>query len=261
MAPEAAGERRTGDGLAGAIGETIRGLAHFTFFVGTVSHPSIQRVLWIQSFDPHPTTHFSIDQDTGRIGFGTGTPTAALDIAPRDGIADLRLASAGESWRFTNRGEVMTLSRDGSGGEELEIRGRLDAAGPTMVVQGSVQGTQVVNSSSRKLKTGFEDLDASTVLAKLAELPVSTWRYRHEPEGSHHVGPVAEDFQALFGLGDGETISTVDALGVLMAGLQALHAETRVLRERIEELEGRAPTTAPTAGGAGGATARAAADR
>jgi len=204
MAPEAAGERRTGDGLAGAIGETIRGLAHFTFFVGTLSHPSIQRVFWIQSIDPHPTTHFSIDRDTGRIGFGTGTPTAALDIAPRDGIADLRLASAGESWRFTNRGEVMTLSRDGSGGEELEIRGRLDAAGPTMVVQGSVQGTQVVNSSSRKLKTGFEDLDASTVLAKLAELPVSTWRYRHEPEGTHHVGPVAEDFQALFGLGDGE---------------------------------------------------------
>jgi hypothetical protein len=180
---------------------------------------------------------FTIDLVTGRIGIGTGRPTAALDIAPRDGAADLRLASAGESWRFTNRGDVMTVSRDGSGAEELTIRDGLDAAGPTLVVEGSVQGTQVVNTSSRELKTSFEDLDEAAVLAKLAELPVTAWRYRHEPPGSRHIGPVAEDFQALFGLGDGETISTVDAVGVLMAAVQALH-------ERVQELEGREPTGA-----------------
>ena len=38
-----------------------------------------------------------------------------------------------------------------------------------------------------------------------------------------HVGPVAEDFRDLFGLGDGKTISTVDASGVTLAALKGLH--------------------------------------
>jgi membrane-associated phospholipid phosphatase len=185
-----------------------------------------------------PLILFAIDSTAGRIGLGTGTPTASLDIAPRSGTADLRLASAGESWRFTNRGEVMTVSRDGSGTEELTIRDGLDAVGPTLVVAGSVQGTQLLNSSSREIKTGFAPVDPGAVLAGLSELPVTSWRYRHEPPGARHVGPVAEDFQARFGLGDGETISTVDAVGVLMAAVQALHGENRALSRRLEELEG-----------------------
>jgi Chaperone of endosialidase len=78
------------------------------------------------------------------------------------------------------------------------------------------------NASSRSLKTAFEAIDPLAVLAKVADLPVQEWRYKVEDASTRHIGPVAEDFQRLFGLGDGESIGTVDANGVALAAIQGL---------------------------------------
>jgi cell division protein FtsB len=70
------------------------------------------------------------------------------------------------------------------------------------------------------------------------------------------MGPVAQDFRAIFGLGEDErTIATVDADGVALAAIQGLHrkleaerdalkaenaalrAESAELRSRLERLE------------------------
>ena len=81
------------------------------------------------------------------------------------------------------------------------------------------------NSSSRALKTGFEAVDAGDILSRLLELPLTRWIYRESPEEGAHLGPVAEEFHAAFGLGaDGTTISTVDASGVALAAIQGLNA-------------------------------------
>ena len=60
------------------------------------------------------------------------------------------------------------------------------------------------------------------MLDKVAALPVQGWRYKVEDASTRHIGPVAEDFQHLFGLGDGESIGTVDANGVALAAIQGL---------------------------------------
>lgn len=79
------------------------------------------------------------------------------------------------------------------------------------------------NASSRTLKTAFESVDPLAVLGKVVSLPLSTWTYKDSVEG-RHLGPVAEDFKALFGLGgDGESIATVDADGVALAAIQGLN--------------------------------------
>lgn len=99
------------------------------------------------------------------------------------------------------------------------------------------------NASSRTLKEGFAAIDPVQVLGTLLELPITTWSYRGSDEGTH-LGPVAEDFKAAFGLGgDGRSIATVDADGVALAAIQglnakleaeiaALRAEVRALREK-----------------------------
>jgi hypothetical protein len=85
------------------------------------------------------------------------------------------------------------------------------------------------NSSSRALKQGFEAIDPGTVLSRLLDLPVMRWVYRDSPEEGPHLGPIAEDFHAAFGLGaDSRTISTVDASGVALAAIQGLN-------QRLEE--------------------------
>jgi hypothetical protein len=81
---------------------------------------------------------------------------------------------------------------------------------------------------------GFE------VLEKLAALPVSTWRYKTEPAGIRHLGPMAQDFMAAFGLGDSDKhINFVDANGVTIVGLQALYRKLTALEEEVAELKSR----------------------
>jgi len=99
------------------------------------------------------------------------------------------------------------------------------------------------NASSRTLKTAFESVDPLAVLGKVVSLPLSTWTYKDSVEG-RHLGPVAEDFKALFGLGgDGESIATVDADGVALAAIQGLNqkleAENAALKASLDSLEAR----------------------
>jgi hypothetical protein len=93
--------------------------------------------------------------------------------------------------------------------------------------------------SARAAKTDLAPVDGGEVLARLAALPLATWSYRGQ-EGVRHIGPVAEDFAAVFevGLADGY-ISTVDADGVALAALQGLHALVEAQQARIAALEAR----------------------
>lgn len=99
------------------------------------------------------------------------------------------------------------------------------------------------NASSRTLKHGFVPVDADSVLAKVVALPLSTWQYKTSNEGAH-MGPVAEEFHAAFGLGDSDmSISTVDADGVALAAIQGLYrklqADNAELTRRLAALEQR----------------------
>lgn len=79
------------------------------------------------------------------------------------------------------------------------------------------------NSSSRSLKTDFVPADPIAVLDKVLALPMQSWRYLAE-SGTRHLGPVAEDFHAAFGLGDSDAaIGTVDADGVALTAIQGLN--------------------------------------
>jgi hypothetical protein len=177
-----------------------------------------------------------------QVGIGTATPTADLEILDSD-YAALRLQTTGGSatWAFsaTPAGDF-TVNKIGSGGQEFTVNTRNNGDGkPTMVVAGSVQGWNFVNSSSRELKTDFSLLDGKEVLNRLSEIPVMSWRYKAEAETALHFGPVAEDFQAAFQLGDGRTITTIDADGVAFAAIQGLYTTVQEKDARIEQLEER----------------------
>jgi len=92
------------------------------------------------------------------------------------------------------------------------------------------------NGSSRQFKKGFAPIDSRDVLEKLADLPLTQWQYQGE-DGVHHIGPVAEDFRAAFGLGHDERyITTIDADGVALAAIQGLHQLVQEKDCEIEEL-------------------------
>jgi len=92
--------------------------------------------------------------------------------------------------------------------------------------------------SDRNLKEAFESIDQENVLQRLAAIPVASWRYKTEPAEVRHVGPMAQDFRAAFGLGDSDVrIAAVDANGVAVAALQALYRQVQSLREESATLQ------------------------
>jgi len=97
--------------------------------------------------------------------------------------------------------------------------------------------------SDRNRKMNFLAVDGEDVLARLRSVPVTTWSYSTQDASIRHMGPVAQDFRAAFGLGQNDvTINTIDIDGVNLAGVKALDARTLehartidTLREQVAE--------------------------
>lgn len=111
----------------------------------------------------------------------------------------------------------------------LGLGGVVPASSPIQAASGatlSVGGTWT-NASDVALKHRFEPVTPARILDAVAALAVSKWEYLAEP-GVEHIGPTAQDFKAAFGIGGSDKgISTVDAIGVLMAAVQALAGQVR----------------------------------
>jgi hypothetical protein len=93
------------------------------------------------------------------------------------------------------------------------------------------------SASDRNLKTDVARIDDAAVLDKVAQLPISRWSYKSE-RGVRHVGPMAQDFYAAFGVGeDDKHITSIDEDGVALAAIKALHAENARLLVRQEKMQ------------------------
>jgi hypothetical protein len=109
---------------------------------------------------------------------------------------------------------------------------------PTAAQPTCPQGCAPLCRSDRAQKRNITPVDPAAVLDRVRGLPLATWRYREEPEGVRHLGPMAQDFRAAFGLGDDDrSYHAVDAQGVALAAIQALERMASEQRRRIETLE------------------------
>jgi hypothetical protein len=94
--------------------------------------------------------------------------------------------------------------------------------------------------SDREVKANMAPVDESLILLLLAGLPISTWSYTSQDPSVRHIGPVAQDFSAAFGVGeDDRHISTVDADGVALAAIQGLYQLVQEQNAQIVALEAR----------------------
>jgi uncharacterized protein YceH (UPF0502 family) len=96
--------------------------------------------------------------------------------------------------------------------------------------------------SDRNAKENTSAVNAQEILEKVAALPMSTWNYKSQDRSIRHIGPMAQDFRAAFGVGENErTISVVDADGVALAAIQGLNQKLEAAvtekQTRIEALE------------------------
>jgi len=160
---------------------------------------------------------------------GTVQDRAMMQLTNNGGIRfQFDNTTLGTTWRFqsaTGNADNFEIAKAGTGAIEL----RLDGGG-NLTIAGTLTELSDVNA-----KQNFSKLQGEQVLAKLEQLPLSKWRYKSDLE-AWHVGPMAQDFHAAFGLGRDDThISPRDMAGVNMAAIKALKAENEALKTGLAE--------------------------
>ncbi len=208
-----------------------------------------------------PTDSLHVYSD-GKVGLGTNAPAASLHVRGSSGSTLvqveetsattsarnlLRLVNKGaatiridnsaltNNWGFgTNSANNFFITNSSAGGLNL-----------TLTSGGVLTVTDLIESSDRALKEQIEAVDGHELLARLATLPIATWRFKDVD--ARHIGPMAQDFQASFGLGpDDRHIRPGDVAGVALAAVQTLsqlvaEKDSRLVAQeaRLEELAAR----------------------
>lgn len=175
-------------------------------------------------------SHSLYVNNLGRIGIGTSTPDARLDVEA-SGSVEIRLtATGGDVWRQLNDATGFGLELVGSGFRAVNV----DSSGNMQLFGTLTQG------SSRDIKTGFGSLDPREALDRVSALPISLWSYKEDGPAVRHLGPMAEDFHSAFGLGkDGKHVAPSDEAGVALLALQGLHQVVQEKDREIAELKER----------------------
>lgn len=140
---------------------------------------------------------------------------------------ELQVHNAGITWTLSFAASGLTIaSNNGSPNAfVLDTSGNLTLAGA------------VIESSDVNVKENFAPVDVAAVLARVAELPITTWAYQADA-AARHMGPMAQDFYAAFGLGaDARHLAPLDANGVALAAIQALAQENQAQETRLAQLE------------------------
>lgn len=201
----------------------------------------------------------------GRVGdaFG-GNPDVELivDNANQEGIqfgaSDGGVGSSDANFEIAHKNATSYFPRltlFGSGA--VTIRSNTTAANTGVTMAANAGSWSSL--SDRNLKTAIAPVDANAVLARVIDLPMATWSYIAQGEAIRHMGPMAQDFAAAFGLGENDTtIATIGADGVALAAIQGLNAkleaENAALRDDLDTLRAelaalRAAIGAPEANG------------
>ena len=103
-------------------------------------------------------------------------------------------------------------------------------------MSGVLSCTDIAITSDRSAKANFSSINPRDVLEALSQIQVETWNYESQDPTIRHMGPMAQDFYAAFGLGkDDKHISTVDADGVALAAIQGLYRLVKSRTHRSED--------------------------
>lgn len=202
-----------------------------------------------------PTSSIDIAA-SGNVGIGTASPSKPMHISRSNGTAGLLVEETGgvsgqaliemknnaavrlymrntgvtqQLWAIRHNGNFQINTNDDS-----TVEFSLASTGDLTI------GGALTQNSDVDSKENFEPINGQEILDKLTAIPITKWNYKDNDDKIRHLGPMAQDFYARFGLGaDEKGISTLDMGGVALAGIQQLNKNLREKDNEIAKLEAR----------------------
>ncbi|MBK7143018.1 MAG: tail fiber domain-containing protein [bacterium] len=186
--------------------------------------------------------------DTAVAVYSDESETKLRFKAPQSGhyTFDFAFTPASGSVSMTDSLGAISMQMDGDG--RLGVGGPAHANNPIDHPSSGAHltsGGVWTNASDENLKENFRMVNGEELLEKLEELPISQWNYKSESDNVTHIGPTAQDFQKVFGVGENDkTISTIDPSGIALAAIKELnkqnlqlHEESKKIRKENERLQ------------------------
>jgi hypothetical protein len=208
-----------------------------------------------------PSSTLSLKSD-GSVGIGTWSPAYNLEVETTGANAQIAVDRTDGA-----TGKFAALTNKTVFGSVTNHPTRI-IANNVMVAEFEIDGDLSINGylhegSDVNSKEAFAAVDGKDVLERLDGVSISTWSFKAAEDGARHMGPMAQDFYAAYGLGsDDKHISAMDVGGVALVAIkeldarnEALEAENVALRSDVTDLEAR--VAALEAGGADAAASTA----
>jgi hypothetical protein len=165
---------------------------------------------------------------------GSGnTAFGASALAAATGSNNIALGYlAGQN--ITSGSSNIDIGNSGFAGDANFIR--IGTSQTATYLVGTVYANSMALTSDRNAKTHFAPINPQEVLARVSALPITEWQYKVDSDGIEHMGPMAQDFHAAFGLDgvDDRHISVVDEDGVALAAIQGLDQKLEARSCRLE---------------------------
>jgi hypothetical protein len=195
-----------------------------------------------------------MDVTNNKMGIGTNAPSSYLEVTVNgndaySGVAINSKISGGKyltinqgtagKINFTNPGIIDLFTID-----FINNRVGVNTASPSYIFQVSggayCTGTTWVNTSDKHVKENFIEVDGKSILNKIEELPILMWNYKKENSNVRHIGPMAQDFYAIFELGNDTTsISTIDPAGISLAAIKELNKQNSNVKQQVNFLSAK----------------------
>lgn len=130
--------------------------------------------------------------------------------------------------KATDRQQLLEAIRTPTKENLLATKSGTSGGSSTAATIGAIATVAAAFISDKDKKTDIKKV-STPVLDALEKMPsIKSWKYKKSAskDQARHIGPMAQEFKKAFGVGDGKTINVIDAVGVIMKGLQE-YAEER----------------------------------
>lgn len=203
----------------------------YIFFLFLFSNINAQDHLVIDFDSGNNPVHLRLNEtennDYARMDFYT-EPTFAQLLSGEWGRWQIAARSTGPNSLPEKEFSFWFVDAANAGDKILSLRATGDAFMDGTLTQGS----------DRNRKENITPISHAEILDKVAALNISQWNYIDQDVP--HIGPMAQDFYAAFGLGSTDKgIAAIDSDGVALAAIQALKAENDALKLQLAKLAAR----------------------